>query len=432
MAGQQPQDGFQLVGASFNTAPLDVLDRLALSADEVREFYDRITAYGEVSDAMVVSTCNRTEIYTLSDSDSDTTPLVSDTLARVTGGDRVPPTDHLYRGKGDAGVRHLFRVACGLDSLVLGETQILGQVKDAFTTSCGHHEPSAYFDRVMRSAFKVARRSRADTEIGRGAVSIASAGVHLATRIYSDLRKRCVVVVGSGDTGRLTAEHFKKHRPGRLVILNRTFEKAQRVADELGIEAGPLDDLEKLLAQADIVASAVSVREPLITRAMVDRAMHQRTGIPLALLDLGLPRNIESSCADLSNVFSHDIEDLKEVVDGNLERRRQEVARVEDLIDREVDNLIAWQKTAQVGPVIARLRDGVEAARRIEVAKATAALSPREQEAVERATRAVVNKLMHGPTTSIKEIVRQRERSTERLDLIHRIFSHLSLDDDDE
>jgi glutamyl-tRNA reductase len=417
------------LGNSYRTAPFDVLERLALNVDEVRAVLEHLSQHDAITDAMIVSTCNRTEIYTSSlSSASDVFATVTGALREVAGAERFPGEDHLYRSRGRDSVQHLFRVACGLDSMVLGETQILGQVKEAYEQSRGLRQPTAYFDQVLQSAFKVARSTRAATEIGKGAVSVASAAVHLASRIYSDLSRHTVVVVGAGDTGRLAAEHFSKHGPGRLIVLNRTLARAEEVARQVKGEAMPLEQLPVALLDADIVACAVGVKEPVLSHDLVSSIMSHRGGQPLAIFDLGLPRNAAAEVGQIANVFLNDLDALKQVVDSNLARRRKEVPRVEELIQKEIDAILDRQRVLQAGPLIAALRESVERVRRAEVERVAAKLSEAEREAVDRATRAVVNKLLHGPTTSIKTIARQQEEGSDQLELIGSLFGGIDGD----
>ena len=427
---EEQYGGVELLGISHRTASVDILERLALAPEEIQKAYERLFADGH-EDVMVLSTCNRTELYVRHGATTTAAQSVYHALEEIAGRERVPEDEFLYRHSGRESVEHLFRVACGLDSMILGEQQILGQVKSAYEVARQFKEPSRYFDQVIQAAFKVAKRSRADTDIGKGAVSVASAGVHLATRIYGDLSKRQVAVIGAGETGRLVAEHFNKLGPKNLVILNRTLERAERVARDLAGTARPMDELPAVIAESDIVACAVGVQEPLISVDMVEKAMKHRSGWSLALIDLGMPRNVNVAVHDLTNVFVHDIEALRQVVDSNLKHRKREVPRVEELIQDQLDKLLSWHRSTQVGPFIAALRESVENMRQAEVNKVAKGLGDAERQAVDKATRAVVNKLLHGPMSSIKEFARQQEEGVERLELVRQVFSNFDLDEDE-
>ena len=416
---------FELLGASLNSAPIDAVEQLALSAQEIRGLYGKLNEIVGLESAFVLSTCNRTEIYLSGSVNRSLISRVWQSVGELIGAKRVPSIENRYGFSGREGIEHLYRVSCGLDSLILGEAQILGQVKLAYDESKAYFH-STYFDKIVQGAFRVAGRSRSETEIGAGAVSTASAGVHLAGRVFSDFSSRSVVVVGAGDTGRLVAEHFSRKMPKELIILNRTFERAQMLASRLGAQAWPMSKLSDALLKADVLATAVKVANPLIERAVVEAAMRQRSSRTLAILDLGLPRNVSIQTNDILNVFLSDIEDLRQVVDGNLRRRRKEIPKVESFIHQELDRLVAWQRSFQAGPLIGALREGVEQARLLEIEKLATTLSSSERIAVEKATRAVVNKLMHGPMAAIHQYARRAEEGAEGLELIREMFGNLT------
>lgn len=431
MAGELSID-LNLTGISIHTAPIGVLERCALSADEIKEVYSRLLGHDQVQDALVLSTCNRTEVYTTFKAGFAAGAFVSNVLKSVTGQKRYPADNHIYEKTGRSGIEHLFRVACGLDSQVLGEAQILGQLKSAWEGLSGVFNPSAYFNKLVQAAFRVAGQSRTDTGIGTGAVSTASAGVHLTSRIFSDFSQLHVVVVGAGDTAKLVSQHLMSHQPKSLTIVNRSQDRGEALAGLFGAKSLGLDGLEEALGQADIVASAVSVAKPLLTTAMFERALEKRGRRNLAVLDLGLPRNVESSAGDLANVFVQDIESLGRVVDANLSRRRKEVPKVEALIDDEITRLISWRRSLRAVPVITALKSQVEAFRQAEVERATKGLSDTEKQAVEVATRAVTNKILHGPMTAIREYGKQAEQEAEALNVIKKLFLNLDIPQSDD
>jgi len=395
---------FELLGISHRTAPLSVLEGLAMAPEEVDAFYAHLRADGQMSQALLLSTCNRTEFYGLKTCEGPLGDHLLTILREIVGAERLPPDKHLYRAHGREGIEHLFRVTSGLDSMVLGEAQILGQVRDAYDKSCTHFKPDPWFHRMVHAAIVAGKRSRSETEIGEGAVSVASAAVHLATRVFSELTKRTVVVIGAGDTSRLLAEHLAAATPKRLIIVNRTLARAEELAKRLGGAAYPWDKLVEAVAEADVVATAVRAAAPILDVPLLHRALVHRGGRPLAILDLALPRNVSPEVDALPNVFVNDIEALRHVVDSNLGRRKKEVPHVEAIIDEEIEHLFVWQRTREAGPLIATLRDSAEAIRQAELARLAGSLSEVERAAVDRATRAVVNKILHAPMATIRDL----------------------------
>jgi glutamyl-tRNA reductase len=313
--------------------------------------------------------------------------------------------------------------------MILGETQILGQVKEAYALSRRHRPAPAACERLMQAVFAAAKRSRHETEIGKGAVSIASAAVHVATRTLSeDLSQHTIAVIGAGETGRLVLEHFHSHRPKRTIVVNRTFERAAALAATVEASAWPWDRLSEAMAESDVLACTVRSAEPIINAPLLERALARRAGRPLVVLDLGLPRNVAPNVHH-ADLLINDLDAFRQVVDDNLCRREKEVPHVEAIIAEEiaklgVDRQAATIVAAPVGPLIAALRESVETIRQIEAARATAGMSPAERAAVERATAAVIAKLLHVTTTSIKQLARH-EVDGRLLDLVWALVDKL-------
>jgi glutamyl-tRNA reductase len=391
-----------VVGISHKTAPLPVLEKLALSAGEQADLLGALGA-----DALVLSTCNRTEFYRYGD-------FVD--VADLTGieRERLPDAAHFYRYQGRSALSHLFRVACGIDSAILGENQILGQLRTAFSVCASQN---VLFRTLLDAALRAGATARRETEIATGAVSMASAAVHLAARIHGERRGRKVVVVGAGDTGRLLAEHFAASHPASLIVVNRTLERAAAVAALVGGTAAPLDALREQVYGADVIALATASREPLLHRQDV------QSHSPLVVLDLGLPRNADPDLHQAANVFLHDLDSLKKVVDQSLARRRQEVPRVEALIDREIDRLLAARRVQDVAPLLRGIRANIEQVRLQEMARVD--LSDSERAAVDQVTRTIANKLAHGPLAAIKRLARAQEAGAQELEIIRALFAGL-------
>ncbi|MEO1481301.1 MAG: glutamyl-tRNA reductase [Myxococcota bacterium] len=412
-------------GISYRSAPFEFLEQAALSGDRLEAFYKRLAESGTVRDAFVVSTCNRTEIYAAGDCESkQLLEVLRETFVACAAD--IQTEGHCYALSGQAAYEHLFRVACGLDSMMLGENQIVGQMRDAVERASAYFPSSSQFERTLQGAFRSATRARAETEIAQGAVSVASAAVHLASRIFSDMSRRHVLILGAGETGRLAAQHFAKLAPRSITILNRTLEKAEAVAREVGGVAAPLDDLAAQLRNADVVTCAVTSKRAIVDRELVERALDGHRSGSMALLDLGLPRNVDPAVNELANVFVHDLKALERMVDSNVAKRKAEIPRVESIIRYEIDRIEEWERASQAGPLIQALRQSVEHLRSHEVDRVTRNMTDEQRQAVDRATRAVVNKLLHGPTQHIKEAVKAPDENANRLRVINDVFQSLA------
>ncbi len=412
-------------GMSYRSAPFELLEQAALNGERLERFYELLAKSGVVRDAFVVSTCNRTEVYASGDVDGAALGgFLRESYKQCSIA--LPNDGSAYSLSGNAALEHLYRVTAGLDSMMLGENQIVGQVKSAYEQGAVRFPTSSQFDRVMQGAFRTATRARSETEIASGAVSVASAAVHLASRIFGDMKRRTVVILGAGATGRLAAQHFAKLSPKRLVVLNRTVSKAEAVALEVNGVADSIDKLDHHVADADIVTCAVSAERAFLDRARMEGALENRGNRPIAMLDLGVPRNVDPSVNELQNVFVHDLKALERMVDSNLAKRKGEIPKVEAIIREEIGKVTEWQRASQAGPLIQALRQSVEQVRAEEVERATRNMSEEQRKAVDRATRAVVNKLLHGPTRHIKEAAKQPDQNAERLSVINDVFQSLA------
>ena len=408
--------GIHLLGASVHNAPLEILERLALSPELAEMLRERLGP-----DTLILSTCNRTEIY-VGDGGTESPAAVLAQIKDAIGVERAKLLDHLYLKSGVEGIRHLYRVACGLDSAVLGEAQILGQVREAWDHLKAHAQPSPVFERIISGALKVAASSRELTEIGAGAVSVASASVQLTKRIFSSFGSHSALVLGAGATARLAAEHLTKLGLQKVYICNRNPERGRALAQAVRGEFVPLNQLEAALSKVDILATAVSVEHPIVTRVLVENALRRGRSQSFVVLDMGLPRNVDSTVNQLPNVFLYDVGALNRVVDINLTKRRSEIPRVESLIEDELSRLRAWKSSMAVGPMIAQMRGQADSMRRAEIEKVSEGLSAEELERLDRVTRAVMNKLLHGPTMAMKEYARQTEEGIDGLTKMSKLY----------
>jgi glutamyl-tRNA reductase len=431
MSSERPEFEIHLVGINHQTAPTAVREALAYSEAEAARWVelavekDAVDLGGpRLTEAALLCTCNRTEAYVVLSPPADSSRredlerklarLLCESRATVLEGE----TGLLYHSTGPDAARHLFRVAAGIDSMVQGEAQILGQVHGAHQLAREAGGVGPVLDRLFNTAFRAGKRSRHETEIGQGAVSVASAAVELAVKIVGSLEKRTCLVIGAGETGRLVAQHLAAQKPQHLRIANRTPEKAHDLAREVGGEGLGLDDIGGAIAQADLVVVATFAPQPLITRPMVQAARrhHSRSTV---LIDISVPRNVDPAVHELDGAFVYDMDALNKIVRENMARRTAEVPKVEAILAEETEQFSRWIGSLAAGPLIAQLRDRFESLRQEEVRRHSGRLQPHEVEAVERATRGLLNKLLHGPTVHLRN---GGGHDPETLELIRKIF----------
>jgi glutamyl-tRNA reductase len=312
----------------------------------------------------------------------------------------------LYVKDGAEAVQHAFRVASSLDSMVLGEPQILGQVKDAFALAQACRSIGPVLHSLMSQAFAVAKRVRSDTEVGRHAVSVSFAAVELARRIFDGLDGRSVLLVGAGEMGELAARHFQDHGTLPVYVANRTASRAQELARELAGTAVPFEELFSVMAQVDIVITSTAAPEPIVTSADVAGALHGRRGRPLFFIDIAVPRNVEPAVNDLDNVFVYDVDALRSVVDANLRERQREAQRAETLVEREVAKFAERLRGLEVVPTIVSLREKLEEIRKAELARTLTRLPGADdatRQALEALSQGIVNKILHAPTVKLRD-----------------------------
>jgi glutamyl-tRNA reductase len=411
-------------GLSHRTAPVEVREPLALEEDKLREIMRDLQATGIVSEVVILSTCNRVEVYGVAEVPGEARAGAFRRLCRHRGVDPAAVESLLYTYLDDEAVRHAFRVAASLDSMVVGEPQILGQVKDAFALAQSCQTVGPTLHTVFTQAFMVAKRVRTETEIGRHAVSVPFAAVELARKIFGSLGGRAVLLLGAGQMGELAARHLVEQGAFPIYVVNRTWARAQDLARSLAGTAMPFDELGTALAAVDIVIASTGAPVPLVTCDIVARIMHGRGARPLFLIDIAVPRDVEASVGQLAAVYCYDIDDLQQVVDANLRQRAREAHRAEALVEREAARLRARLGDVEVVPTIVSLRERLEAIRAGEVRKALARLpeaSPATRDALEALSTALVNKILHAPITKLRESSRAGAGRS-WTELVHELF----------
>jgi len=391
----------QLLGINHHTAPLELREALAMDGTAVLAKLREICGHAVIAEAAILATCNRTELY-VGTPDPPAAEIAMRRLFTCHAGDRESLVDaHAYLKTGEDACRHLLRVAAGLDSMILGEHQILGQVRDAQSRAQEAETMGPLMHRLWSSALHTGKRARAETDIGMGAVSVALATVSLAERALGDLRGRSVLLIGAGDTCRLAARHFADRRPSRLWVANRTRERAAAVAEAFGGEAVPFDAIASILPSVDVVVSATRAPGHVVTCDMVQRAMVARPNRPLVLVDIAVPRDIDPAAAAIDHVSLFPIDAVHTLVDRSLAHRLREVPRVETIVDDECRKLMAWTRGHGASSVVRELVERFERVRAEEVRRNLKHFHPEEEAYIDRMTKTLINRLLRSPITRL-------------------------------
>lgn len=400
---------FAVVGVNHRTASIDVRERFAFSSTEITDTLAHVLENKDVLESTLLSTCNRTEFYLhLADPDPAIRHVI-DTLARQARDLPKPAERFLYVKRGEQAVEHLYRVVSGLDSMVLGEVQIQGQVRDAYEAARGltgqRQAVRTVFNRLFQSALAVGGRVRTETRLGEGAASIPSAAVELARKIFGTLRGRRGMVIGAGDMGELTLQCLVDEGVSSVIVASRNMMRAQKVAEEFGGASVSFSDFWEKLPDTDIVITSTAAPHAMITYDEFRRRMPSEPRSPLFIVDIAIPRDVEPSIGDLPSVFLYSIDDLEHIVTANFERRQAEVPKAERIIAEEVENFWRWYSGLRAVPFIRQLREGAERVRQSELERTLSQLdhlSETDQRRVERLTRDILQKVLHQPTARIR------------------------------
>ena len=411
-------------GLSHKNAPVALREQLALDEDKLRELLRDLLTAGSLREAVVVSTCNRVELYGVADAAGPARASAFARLCRHRGVDPASVEPLLYTHEEEDAIRHAFRVAASLDSMMIGEPQILGQVKDAFALAQACETVGPALHTLFTQAFAVAKRVRTETEIARHAVSVSFAAVELAKKIFAGLGGRAVLLIGAGKMGELAAKHLVEQGAFPVYVANRTWARAQEMARALSGTAVPFDDLATPLAAVDIVVTSTGAPAPIVTRAHVERVMHGRGARPLFFIDIAVPRDVEPGVDGIEGVYCYDIDDLKQVVDANIRERLREAQRAEALVEREVAKFRARLGDVEVIPTIVSLRERLEEIRRAEVKRTLSRLpdaTPETRAAIEAMSASLINKILHAPITKLRESSRAGAHRS-WLEVVHELF----------
>ena len=414
----------QILGLNHNTAPLEIREQVVFAGDEVGQAVLRLKEIDGVDEAVLLSTCNRTEFYII------TSDGGRDRLQTWLGDERnLDPgfAESLFTLDDDEAIRHIFRVACGLDSMVLGETQILGQLKDAFREAQQAGTVGHQLIRLFQHTFSVAKKVRTDTEIGANPVSIASASVRLAQQFFAGFEQHTALLVGAGVTIELVAKHLKRKNIGRLFVANRDVDRARRLASKFGGYALPLSELEGTLPEADILITSTASPEPIITSEQVKAAMKTRKHKPVFAVDIAVPRDIAPDVAQVSDVYLYTIDDLHKVIQEGQSSREAAAVDANRILDDEIRRYLSIQRAKQVSPVITALREHGETIRDNVLREAQRRLNKGvdSREVIEFATASLMKKLLHQPSVRLREAGEAEEQ--EIIDATRSLFG---IDDD--
>jgi glutamyl-tRNA reductase len=388
-----------LAGVSHTTAPIEVREKLAFRAQEAVRELSRLRDAGLIQEGVVLSTCNRTEIYAVEES-GDSVAGITEILSARLGSDA---SQFIYSRRDHEVATHLFTVAAGLDSMILGEAQIHGQVKDAWEECRAESGP--ILNRMFQSALLAASRAREETGIGRGAASVSSAAVQLAKKIFGSLAGRRAMILGAGDVAEIALECLQKEGVKVAIVANRTFERAQLLAERHAATAMHYEECWRALSEVDVLLCSTASPVPVVTVARVRDAVDARGDKPLCILDIALPRDVEAAVGDLDNVFLYDLDDLRAAAAANLERREEDIPRAQQIIADEVRTYWAWVAGLAAVPVVREFRDEMEKVRSAELAvalKRIGPLSAEQQGAIEHFSRALMNKFLHEPSVRLK------------------------------
>ena len=395
------------LGVNHKTASVEVREKVAFAPDELEMALQSLTQLGHVSESVIVSTCNRTELYCHLE-EADLTPVI-EWLANFHQVPAAELSQYLYQHADEQAVNHLMSVAAGLDSLVLGEPQILGQVKQAFQQAKEAGTVGTIFERLFQSTFSVAKDVRTHTEVGQNAVSVAFAAVNLAKHIFSNLSSAKVLLVGAGETAELAARHLSEQGVAQMMIANRTRARGEALANAVGGEAHSLSDLHYLLPQADIVISSTASPLPIIGKGLVEKAVKARRHRPMLLIDLAVPRDIEEQVGELDDVFLYTVDDLQSIVSTNRKQRETEAETARLMIAKQAQSFAAWLRSLNSVDLLRRYRESHQAASELAVQRALNGLAAGKsaEEIVSELANRLTNTMMHTPTRAIQEAGRR-------------------------
>ncbi|MBD8500802.1 glutamyl-tRNA reductase [Paenibacillus arenosi] len=414
-----------VVGMNYRTAPVEIREKFAIPESQLQEAVQQLRYTKSVLECVVVSTCNRMEMYVVVDRLHMCGHFIRSFMEQWFGLPRQQFTPYLYIYEDDQAVEHLFRVTSGLDSMIVGETQILGQVKHAFLFAQEQGTTGTCFNYLFKQAITFAKRVQSETNINDNVVSVSYAAVELGKRIYGSFKGKNVLIVGAGEMSELTAKHLHSNGAALVMVANRTRERAEELAGQFNGTAGTLQDMDRFLLDADVVISSTGAAGYVLNASDVEKVLKQRRSRPLFLIDIAVPRDLDPAISDLPNVFLYDIDDLEGIVQSNMEIRKREGEKIESLIVAEMDQYHQWQKMLGVTPLIRSLQSKAEKIHQEtldSMFNKLPELSEHEAKVIRRLTKSMLNQMMHDPILQIKELAAQK-KSEEALQLFTQLFA---------
>jgi glutamyl-tRNA reductase len=414
-----------VVGLNYKTAPVEMREKFAFQEAEMPIALNQLRNMKSILECTIISTCNRTEIYVVADQLHTGRHFTKSFLAEWFQLSKEEVSPYLDIREDHHAIEHLFRVACGLDSMILGETQILGQVRDSFLLAQQEQATGTIFNHLFKQAVTLAKRAHSGTEIGQHAVSVSYAAVELGKNIFGDFDGKHVLILGAGKMSELTAKHLHANGAKKITVINRTEARAAELAARFLGQARPFEQLQDALVDADVLISSTGARDFVVSKEMMSKTLKKRKGRPLFMVDIAVPRDLDPALAELDDVYLYDIDDLQNIVEANLAERKREAEKIELMIELEIDEFKSWLNTLGVVPIITALRTkalAVQAETMESIERKLPNLSEREKKVLRKHTKSIVNQLLRDPVTRVKELAGESS-SDEALELFTKIFA---------
>lgn len=395
-----------VVGLSHKTTPIEIREKISFPENKINESLEQLHKYEEIHECIIVSTCNRVEIYAVVKNIHDGIKDIKYFISSCHQLSIEQFDKHLYTHNDDEAIKHIFRVTCSLDSMVVGEPQILGQIKDAYALAMEDNFTSLILNKLMKKSFSVAKRIRTETAIAKNAVSISFAAVELAKKIFGGVDDKVVMLIGAGEMGELAAHHLVNSGVKKVLVSNRTYQRAVDLAEKFCGSPVKFDVMNDYLVETDIVISSTGAPHYVLKKSEIEKVIIKRKNKPMFLIDIAVPRDIEPTVNEIDNVYLYDIDDLQTVVNANIKGRMKEAVKAEAIIEKEVGQFSSWLSTLEVVPTIVSLREKMEEIRQTEFKKTLSKLtsiSDKEKEILNKLTSSIVNKILHDPLIVLKK-----------------------------